>query len=66
LELARYSITKKSLECKIICGALTNLANDNALNKISIAAAGGFETILAAMRQHELVAGVQDLGCNAF
>ena len=46
------------------CGALKNLAS-NADNRVKIAAAGGIESILNAMKQHAQHESVQEKGCGA-
>ena len=47
------------------CGALLNLSV-NGKNKVAIAAAGGIDAILLAMRSHVSNADVQKYGCGAF
>ena len=37
----------------------------NADNQVKVAAAGGIEAVLGAMRQHGAVASVQEQGCRA-
>ena len=46
------------------CGALWELAV-NAENRVAIAAAGGVEAVVAAMRAHAADAMVQQNGCGA-
>ena len=46
------------------CGALRNLARDDD-SKVTVAALGGVEVVLAGMRAHVGAAGVQEAGCGA-
>merc|ERR1711991_169676 len=47
------------------CGALTNLADNNADNQILIVKEGGVPLILQAMKDHTTHAGVQEYACRA-
>ena len=47
------------------CGALAELALNNAENHLSIAAAGGIAAVIGGMGQFEGHAGVQFMGCMA-
>ena len=47
------------------CGALADLAGNNAENQAAIAQAGGIPAVVAALRGHPTSAGVQEWGAAA-